>query len=74
MVGRRVTSIYEPHFDENSVRYAFTYRRARLGHQAGCERLGVSIWELPPGSEGIHHIGDDALRVLGSGVAFWDGE
>lgn len=48
-------NVFEPEFDEESVRYDFRYRRARLGYQAGCERLGLSLWELPPGQQGVHH-------------------
>jgi uncharacterized cupin superfamily protein len=47
----------------------FRYRRARLDYQAGCERLGVSLWELPPSEAtpyGDHH-GNEELLVVVSG-------
>jgi uncharacterized cupin superfamily protein len=68
-IVRAVASIFEPLFDEDTVRYEFRYRRARLGYQAGCERLGVSLWELPPGAEGIYHLhhGNEELLAVLSG-------
>ena len=42
-------SILEPLFDEPREHPGFTCRRARLGRQAGSEKLGLSLWELPPG-------------------------
>jgi uncharacterized cupin superfamily protein len=62
-------NVYRPHFDEETVRYGFEYRRARLGYQAGCERLGLSLWELPPGAEGVYHFhhGNEELLVALSG-------
>jgi uncharacterized cupin superfamily protein len=64
-----VANVYEPLFDEDSVRYEFRYRRARLGYQAGCERLGLSLWELPPGAGGIYHLhhGNEELLVVMAG-------
>jgi uncharacterized cupin superfamily protein len=53
-----VANVYQPTFDEDDARYAeqgFRYRRARLGYQAGCEGLGVSLWEIAPGSRGVLH-------------------
>jgi uncharacterized cupin superfamily protein len=32
-----------------STSRGFRSLRARLSHQAECERLGLSLWELPPG-------------------------
>jgi uncharacterized cupin superfamily protein len=67
-----VPNVFEPEFDERSVRYDFDYRRARLGYQAGCERLGVSVWELPPGQEGAYHWhagNEELLWALTDGAA-----
>ena len=38
-----------PEFDLVRDRDGFRAKRARLGDQAGSERLGLSLWELPPG-------------------------
>ena len=60
-----MANVFEPRFDEDSVRYGFRYRRARLGYQAGCRRLGVSLWELPPGQESVYHyhLGNEELAA-----------
>lgn len=42
-------NINEPEFDEPREQPGFRCRRARLSRQAGSERLGLSLWELPPG-------------------------
>jgi uncharacterized cupin superfamily protein len=40
---------FEPDFDADQERAGFSYRRARIGRQAGAERLGASLYEIPPG-------------------------
>ena len=42
-------NLYRPEFDEPRRHPGFNCDRARLGRQAGCERLGASLWSLPPG-------------------------
>jgi uncharacterized cupin superfamily protein len=44
-----VPNINDPVFDEPREQPGFRCVRARLGRQAGSERLGLSLWELPPG-------------------------
>jgi uncharacterized cupin superfamily protein len=44
-----MANLYEPEFDGSSDRDGFTYRRAKLGAQAGAVRLGASLYEVPPG-------------------------
>jgi len=46
---RSVPTINDPVFDEPREHPGFRCLRARVGRQAGCERLGLSLWELPPG-------------------------
>ncbi|MGH2982369.1 MAG: hypothetical protein ACRDKV_10050, partial [Solirubrobacterales bacterium] len=43
-------NLFEPAFEEERQWRAFTYRRSRLGRQAGAERLGASLYELSPGA------------------------
>jgi uncharacterized cupin superfamily protein len=44
-------NIVQPVFDaDNDDRPDFAHRRARLGVQAGAEHLGVSLYELGPGT------------------------
>jgi uncharacterized cupin superfamily protein len=63
-------NVFDPLFDEDVTRYAdyeFRSRRSRLGYQAGCERLGLSLWEVEPGSMGIFHFhfaNEELLAVL----------
>jgi uncharacterized cupin superfamily protein len=40
---------FDPEFEPSSERPGFTYRRARVGRQARAERLGASVYEIPPG-------------------------
>ena len=44
-----MTNLNDPDFRELREGRGFESKRARLGRQAGSERLGVSLWELPPG-------------------------
>ncbi|MGC1852715.1 MAG: hypothetical protein WA687_09790 [Solirubrobacterales bacterium] len=44
-----MANIDKPNFDEPREREGFRVRRARIGHQLGTERIGISLWELPPG-------------------------
>lgn len=65
-------NLFDPVFDEEVTRYeesGFTSRRSRLGYQAGCERLGVSLWELEPGPMGPfhYHFANEELLVALTG-------
>jgi uncharacterized cupin superfamily protein len=57
-----------PEWDGEQERPPFTWRRARLGRQAGSERLGASLYELPPGSSSfslhVHHANEELIVVL----------
>jgi uncharacterized cupin superfamily protein len=44
-----MASIRKPEFDDPLKRPGFAYRRARIGRQAGAEKLGASLYEIPPG-------------------------
>lgn len=60
-------NIYEPTFEVAGDHLGFAHRRARIGYQAGSERLGASIWELPPGQAtlyGYHWANEEMLIVL----------
>jgi len=62
-----MTNVHEPEFEVLGDHPGFRYRRARLGYQAGCERLGVSLWELPPGEAtlyGYHYANEEMALVL----------
>jgi uncharacterized cupin superfamily protein len=61
-------SFLEPEFDELRRHPGFDCRRARVGRQAGAERLGASVWDLPPGQAAypyhFHHVQEELLFVL----------
>lgn len=62
-----MTNLFEPEF-EPTERPGFTYRRARLGRQAGAERLGASLYEVTPGEATFpyhwHSANEELLIVL----------
>jgi uncharacterized cupin superfamily protein len=63
-----VANVFEPEFDDQVDRPGFTRRRARLGRQAGSERLGASLYEVPPGQATFpyhwHSANEELLIVL----------
>jgi uncharacterized cupin superfamily protein len=62
-----VTNINEPVYDEPREQPGFRCRRARLSRQAGSDRLGLSLWELPPGEAAYpyhYHLAEEELVVV----------
>jgi hypothetical protein len=63
-----MTNIFEPEFESESDREGFAYRRARIGWQADTERLGASLYEVPPGQATFpyhwHSANEEMLIVL----------
>jgi uncharacterized cupin superfamily protein len=60
-------NINDPVFDEPREHPGFRCKRARLSRQAGSERLGLSLWELPPGEAAYpyhHHLAEEELVVV----------
>jgi uncharacterized cupin superfamily protein len=54
-------------FDELREHPGFRCRRSRLSRQAGSERLGLSLWELPPGEAAYpyhHHFTEEELVLV----------
>jgi uncharacterized cupin superfamily protein len=63
-------NINDPLFDEPREHPGFRCLRARLSRQAGSERLGLSLWELPPGQAAYpyhHHLGEEELLIVLAG-------
>ena len=60
--SRLMANVFEPSFDGDTDQF----RRARLGDQAGCERLGISLYELAPGQSGDfhYHLGNEELLIV----------
>jgi uncharacterized cupin superfamily protein len=66
-----VTNIFEPEFDEPRERDGYRARRARLGYQLGTERLGLSLWEIPPGEAAYpyhFHVGEEEVVLVLKGT------
>jgi uncharacterized cupin superfamily protein len=63
-----MANLFEPDWDAESERPGFGYRRAKLGRQAGAERLGASLYEIPPGETTFpyhaHFANEEMLIVL----------
>jgi uncharacterized cupin superfamily protein len=63
-------NIHTPEFDEVRDHDGFRSRRARIGDQLGAERLGMSLWEVPPGEAAYpyhQHFTDEELIVVLAG-------
>ncbi len=65
-----MANLFEPEFDESQDQPGFRHRRAKLGEQAGSERLGASVYELPPGEAAFpmhYHLGNEELLIALAG-------
>jgi uncharacterized cupin superfamily protein len=63
-------NLYRPDFDEPRRHPGFNCDRARLGRQAGCARLGASVWSIPAGEAAYpyhFHLGEEELLCVLSG-------
>jgi uncharacterized cupin superfamily protein len=63
-----VANVFEPEFDSDREREGFRWTRAKVGKQAGAERLGASLYEVPPGQTmfpyHVHAANEEMLIVL----------
>jgi uncharacterized cupin superfamily protein len=60
-------NIENPRFDQPREHDGFRALRAGIGRQAGAERLGASLWELPPGEAAYPyhaHLGEEELVIV----------
>ena len=58
-------------FDDVRGGEGFQLRRARLGPQIGVERVGASLWEVPPGKAAYpyhFHLTEDEILILLQGT------
>src|SRR4029077_9669785 len=66
--GRIMPNLNDPHFDEPREHEGFRALRARVARQAGSERLGLSLWEVPPGEAAypyhFHYTEEELVIVL----------
>jgi uncharacterized cupin superfamily protein len=67
-----MTNLNNPDFDDRGVD-GFRVRRARLAHAAGAMRVGVSLWEIPPGEAAYpyhwHVVDEEVIVVLDDGLS-----
>ena len=63
-----MANLFEPEWDQEMDREPFRWRRARLGRQAGGEKLGASLFEVPPGAATFpfhaHHANEELVIVV----------
>jgi uncharacterized cupin superfamily protein len=65
-----VPNVYADDWDEPRDAPGFRARRARLGYRLGTERVGLSLWELPPGEAAYpyhFHLVEEELVVVLAG-------
>jgi uncharacterized cupin superfamily protein len=65
-----VPNLFDPDFDAEQDEPGFRWRRARLGRQAGAERLGASLFEIPPREAAFpyhFHFGNEELLIVITG-------
>jgi uncharacterized cupin superfamily protein len=63
-------NIEKPDFDDKREQEGFRALRARLGRQAGAERVGASLWEVPPGQAAYPyhaHLTEEELVIVLAG-------
>ncbi len=66
-----MVNIEEPDYDEPRSGEGFTCRRARISRQVGAERLGLSLWDLPPGQAAYPyhaHLTEEELLIVLEGA------
>lgn len=64
-------NVNRPEFDELREVEGFRARRARVGRQLGSEKLGASVWELPPGEAAYPyhwHLTEEEMLVVIEGT------
>jgi uncharacterized cupin superfamily protein len=64
-------TIKEPVFDERREHPGFNCLRARIGRQAGSEKVGASLWELPEGQAAYPyhwHVAEEELLIVLDGA------
>jgi uncharacterized cupin superfamily protein len=63
-------NINQPVFDEPREYDGFSCLRARIGRQVGTEKVGVSLFELPPGQAAYPyhwHVAEEELLIVLTG-------
>ena len=66
-----MVNIERPDFDQPREQEGFRAQRAGISRQAGAERLGLSLWEVPPGQAAYPyhaHLTEEELVIVLSGT------
>ncbi len=67
-----MANLRDPTFDEpRGDKEGYRATRARVGYELGTRRLGVSLWELPPGEAAYpyhFHLAEEELLVVIGGT------
>jgi uncharacterized cupin superfamily protein len=66
-----MVNIERPDFDQPREQEGFRALRAGISRQAGAERLGLSLWEVPPGQAAYPyhaHLTEEELVIVLSGT------
>lgn len=64
-------NVFDPSFDVEQGQQGYSWRRARIGRQAGAERLGASLFELPSGEAAFPyhlHLANEELLIVIAGT------
>jgi uncharacterized cupin superfamily protein len=68
-----VLNVFGDDWDAEQTQPGFTWKRLRLGRRLGAEKLGASVFELPPGQRSfpyhLHHANEELLIVLEGSVS-----
>src|SRR3954468_16301408 len=62
-----VPNINNPDFNDSRTQPGFSARRAKLGHQAGAVKTGLSYWEVEPGEAAYPyhaHLAEEEIVVV----------
>ena len=65
-----MANLFDPEFDDTAEDPGFSYRRARLGRQAGAQRLGASLYDVAPGQATFPyhaHTANEEMLIVVSG-------
>src|SRR5215218_1148258 len=66
-----MANLHGPEFDSSNEQPGFRWRRAGLGRQLGGERLGASLFEMPPGEALFplhYHLGNEEMLIVLEGT------
>jgi uncharacterized cupin superfamily protein len=66
-----MVNLFDPQFDPEQGDTGFAARRSRIGYELGTERIGMSIWEIPPGRAAYpyhFHLAEEEVLIVLQGA------